>query len=617
MKDFFRMMKYAKPYILVLVISILCSVGYVTFNSASIWLSASFMQVVFPEEVHNSTENILSQAGPDMENNINAKIKSATNKLIMRDDPYDSLKILCMMIFLSFVIKNIFFYIKNITLGSVQYHVVTDIRNNLYSRLTVLPLEFYDTRQSGKISSVIINDVKFMQRSFMVGFDQLLVEPLNILVFITGLFIISWQMALAALLILPVTGIVISQIGLSIRRKSKRSARQIAGILSILSETLNGMRIIKAFGMEHFERKKFYKETAKYFSLLYRRKKLDSASTPISELLSVSIGILLLWFGGARVLSGEGLNSEDFLRFVILLFSTIQPIKKLNKANIHIQQGIASATRVFKLMDEEVTIKEKANAINLELFSDKIEYRKVNFKYVTSEQVLNNINFTIKKGESIAFVGRSGAGKSTIIDLLPRFYEVNDGEILFDGKNINDVTISSLRRQIGIVTQETVLFNDTIFNNIAYGKIDATLEEVKAAAIAANAMEFIKLQPEQFNTQIGENGVQFSGGQRQRLAIARALLNNPPILILDEATSSLDTESEEKVQEAVATLMKERTVLVVAHRLSTIKNVDKVIVLEKGRIVESGKHEELLQNPDGIYTKLYKMQFQGKDEIAE
>lgn len=608
MRIYLRMMRFVLPYWKVLICGLLASLLYVVFNSSSAWLTASFVNVIFPKSIEQSVKTELSVSETTQNMSANDRLKGLTRKLIIKDSPLETLKTLCIIIFITFFLKNVFFYLKGILLGYIQLRLITDLRNKLYSHLHKLSFSFFDRKRSGEISSIILNDVGVMRRSFSVSFNKLLVEPINILIFTIILFIISWQLTLMVIVILPVTGFIITKIGQSIRRKSIRTSRQIAGIMSILSETLYGIRVVKAFAMEKFETNRFLCETRKYFRLLFRRTKLRTISTPLNETLGVLIGVFLLWYGGAQVLSGTGLESEDFIRFVIMLFAIMQPIKSLNNVNIDIQQGIASATRVFSILDEEPDITEKQDAIRLTGFNERVEYNHVSFNYdISKDNILSDVNFEIKRGEVVAIVGHSGAGKSTLVDLLPRFYDLNGGSIKIDGIDIRDVTFESLRSLMGIVTQETILFNDTIFNNIAYGMEDANPEHVEAAAKAANALEFINDFPDKFQTVIGDKGTRLSGGQRQRLAIARALLKNPPILILDEATSSLDSESEQKVQMAIDRLVKDRTVLVIAHRLSTIHNADKIIVLEKGKVVETGTHSKLLQK-DGSYKYFYNTQ---------
>lgn len=610
MKIYLRLLSIVKPYWKILSVGIFTSLLFVMFNSTSIWLSASFVNVLFPKE---PTQSVYAPSSPEETQNktsLNDKLKNVTNRLIIREDPLQSLKILCLAIFITFLLKNVFFYIKNVCLAFVQLKLVTHLRNELYGHLHSLSLSYFQRKRSGEISSIILNDVSVVQQSFAVSFDKLLVEPINILTFMVLLFIISWRLSLFAFIILPVSAYMISKIGQSIRRKSIRTSKQIAGIMAILYETLNGIRVIKAFCMEVFEKTRFFNETEKYFRLLFRRRKLKVISSPINEIFTVIIGAILLWFGGSHVLTGQGIEAEDFVRFIILLFAILNPIKSLNNVNTDIQEGIASTIRIFSILDEVSDVTEKLNAVRIDKFSDWIVYDHVKFRYPqTNHDVLTDINLTINKGDVIAIVGHSGAGKSTFVDLLPRFYDPTDGSIKIDGIDIRDITFQSLRSLMGIVTQQTILFNDTIFNNIAYGLRDIDPRKVTAAAEAANALEFINRFPEKFDTFIGEKGMRLAGGERQRIAIARALLKNPPILILDEATSSLDSESEMKVQQAIERLMKDRTVLVIAHRLSTIQNADKIIVIEKGKIVETGTHSELLKIENSLYRYFYETQF--------
>ncbi len=610
MNIYLRILKLVRPYWAALGLSLITSLIYVIFNSSSVWLTGSFAKVLFPEGAGDGISQVVPLGSGQTKGGVNQALKDFTDRLILRDTPTGSLKALCLMIFMTFLLKNIFLYIKNVAIGFVQLRMINDVRNQIYTHLHDLSLAYFNRKRGGEIASIIMNDVSAMRHSFTVSFDKLLVEPINILTFMALLFIISWQMALMAVVILPVSGFIISKIGQSIRRKSLRTSRQIAGIMAILDETLQGMRVVKAFAMEKFEIGRFVAESKKYFKLLFRRKKLREISSPVNETFGVLIGILLLWFGGRQVLGGTGIEAEDFIRFIIMLFAIMTPIKSLNNVTMELQEGLASAQRVFSIIDEKPDVTEKPNAIVISEFKNQIVYENVSFRYETSRaEVLDQINLEIKKGEIVAIVGHSGAGKSTLVDLLPRFYDPTGGRILIDGIPNTDLTFASLRSLMGIVTQHTILFNDTIFNNIAYGIRDFDPQKVRAAAEAANALEFIEEFPDKFETMIGDKGLRISGGQRQRLAIARALLKNPPILILDEATSSLDTESEQKVQIAIERLMKDRTVLVIAHRLSTIQNAHKIIVLDHGRIVETGTHDALLNRKNSVYRTFYETQF--------
>ena len=485
-----------------------------------------------------------------------------------------------------------------------------NIRDRLYQHIQTLSLGYFNTKETGYITSIVMNDVGQFQSAVGVVFQRLFVEPINILTFVTLLFIISWKLAIIAIVILPLAGITIVTIGRSIRRKSRRTQTKIAEIMQILTETLSSIRIVKAFVNEKEEVKKFTGESQNYFNLLLQRARLDLISGPVTESFGVIIGVVLLWYGGMEVLSNEGLSPEDFIRFIVILFSILGPIKQMSNVNIKIQMGAASAERIFGLLDTPPEIVEKADAVDLGEFRQSIEFDRVHFEYNDGdERVLDEVSFTINKGEVVAMVGPSGSGKSTIADLIPRFYDVSRGTIRIDGHDIRETTLASIRGNMGIVTQEVILFNDTIRNNIAYGQPNVSEEAIRQAADAANATTFIEETTHEFDTLIGERGVNLSGGQKQRLAIARALLKNPPILILDEATSALDTESEKMVQRAIEVLIKDRTALVIAHRLSTVQNADKIIVLEKGEIIEVGSHIDLY-NKGGLYRRLYDIQFE-------
>ena len=598
-----RLGKLVLPYWPFLLISTIASLIYVVFNSLSIWLTASLINNILSDFDqlllnHKALSNEIL--------NLNDQLKYWTNELILRDTPRETLKILCLTILFVFLVKNIFLYVKNICLTFVQLNLINSVRNNLYNHLHKLSMSFFDKANTGELTSIVLSDVANMRVAFGTSFHKAFVEPINILVFVSLLFIINIKLAFFALIIVPFTAGVIFWMGRSIRRKAKRTAEQIAGIMGILTEILNSIRVVKAFGTERFEKNRFLNEQNHYYSLVFRQSKLRLTASPITETIGTFIGVLLLWIGGLDVLVAGTMGSEDFIRFILILFSVLGPVRVLGNVSIDLQKGAASAERVFRIMDTLPDIADKSDAITIDSFSNKIEFKNVGFKYEEGDTVLRDVSFTIPKGKVVAFVGPSGAGKSTIADLIPRFYEVNSGAIRIDGHNIRDIKLRSLREKMGIVTQETILFDETIEFNITYGIEDYSQDDLESAAKAANAYEFILEQSNGFQTIIGEKGVRLSGGQRQRLAIARAILRNSPILILDEATSSLDTESERKVQIALENLMRDRTTLVIAHRLSTIQRADTIIVLDKGQLVEAGNHESLI-NRGGLYAQLYKL----------
>ncbi len=592
------------PYI---ILSSVSALFFVLLNGISIWLTATLINNILLD--FDSILKAQSEWASKEFLTPNESLKYWTNLAILRETPLESLKVLCVTILSVFFIKNIFLYLKNILLYMVQLNIVKDIRDRLYVHIQGLSLSYFHKEKTGSITSTIINDVEQLQGSLSVAFQKLFVEPINILTFATLLFIISWKLALIAIIIIPLAGIAIIAIGKSIRRKSRRTQKKISHIMQILSETLGSIRIVKAFVNEKEEIKKFSKETLNYLNLHLKRARLDLIAAPITESFGVVIGVILLWYGGSEVILDKGLIPEDFIRFILILFAILGPIKQMSNVNLKIQAGAASAERIFTLLDTEPQIVEVKNPINIVEFKDSLKFSNVHFEYLKgSGPVLENVNFEINKGEVVALVGPSGSGKSTIADLIPRFYDVSSGEITIDGANIKNTSLSSLRSNMGIVTQEVILFNDTIKNNISYAQPDKSENVIKEAARAANALEFIEKTPEGFDTIVGERGVKLSGGQKQRIAIARALLKNPSILILDEATSALDTESEKRVQTAIESLMKDRTALVIAHRLSTVQNADKIIVIEKGKVAEIGSHESLFEK-NGIYRRLYDLQF--------
>ena len=600
-----RLFKMVISYWPLLIVSTISAFIYVAFNGLSVWLTASLFNNILTdfEDLIINHDNLRNTKVT-----INDQLKYWTNELILRGTALESLKVLCYTIIGSFLFKNIFLYIKNITLTYIQFNLITRLRVRLYAHLQRMSLSYFDRSQSGELSSIVLNDVSNMRVAFGTSFHKLFVEPINIILFVALLLIINLKLALIAIIIVPLTGAIVIFIGRSIRRKSKRTAEKIARIMSIMAENLNSIRVVKSFSMESFETDRFTNEQERYYQLIFRRAKLRLISSPITEMIGAFIGVCLLWIGGHDVLVAQSMNSEDFIRFILILFSVLGPIRNLSNVSVELQKGFASADRVFEVLDTPVSIKSKPNATTISELNDQISFDNVSFNYDGNDRVLKDVSFNMKKGTVTALVGSSGAGKSTIADLIPRFYDVVDGSVTMDGVDIRDIEINSLRRLMGIVSQETILFNDTIGSNIKYGLQGVSDKRLVAAAKNANALDFIKEQPEGFETMIGEKGVRLSGGQRQRIAIARGILKNPPLLILDEATSSLDTESEHLVQTAIDNLMAERTVLVIAHRLTTVENADSILVMDSGQIVASGTHQELLSQ-EGLYTRLYNKQF--------
>lgn len=600
-----RILEFIKPEWFFMMISVINGIFFVIFNALSIWLTASLVNNVlidFDKLLQNQAE-LLTKEFPT----INEKTKILVNEFILRDTNIETLRVLCFSIVFIFILKNIFLYLKNLSMSFVQLRIVTQLRNRIYAHLQSLSLSFFHKRKSGDLSSVIIHDVTMLKNSIGTTFQKIIVEPINIIAFTILLFIISWKLMLIALLIIPISQLVIQYIGKSIRRKARRNTKQIGGILSIITENLSSTRIVKAFAMEDHEIDKFNNESWKYFGLLFRSAKLRLTSSPIIETIGVSMAVLLLWLGGSEVVIGSTLSSEDFLRFMFLLFSMLGPIRSLSNVHITLQNGYASAERIFDVLDEKSDVPDNGEN-EIESLNKGLIFNNVNFDYGEGSFELKDISFEIAKGETVALVGASGSGKSTIADLIPRFFDISRGKVMVDNKDIKDYKLRSLRGMMGIVTQETILLNTSIWQNICYGS-NFNEKRLVEASEGANVVEFIDSLEDRYDTLVGERGVKLSGGQQQRIAIARAIYKNPSLLLLDEATSALDTKSERLVQNALDNLMKNRTVLVIAHRLSTIKNADRIIVLDKGAIVESGTHKELYDK-NGIYYNLYNIQFE-------
>lgn len=504
-----------------------------------------------------------------------------------------------------YAIKGLADYGRCYFLNYVAQNAIRDLRQDLCTKLLSLSHDFYIKNTSSKIMSRITNDINALQDALVKVPPTILRDSIIIIGMIGGLFYLHWKYAFVIVVVLPILGIPLAIFAKKLKKASKDSMVQISEIYTSLQEILSGFSVIKSFCKEKHENTRFSINNKDYYNVQQRITRVDARTTPVMEFLSMTGVAIVLWFGGKDVIDGVW-TLGDFTAFILAITQMYQPIKNFAQLNSTIQKASAGSERVFEILDENPSIVSLANSKNLDTFSQDIVYKNVTFSYEKDKQILKDINIDIKKGQTVAFVGSSGSGKSTIANLILRFYDVDNGEILVDGINIKDLSLSSLRDKIGVVSQDVFLFNDTVKYNISYGKMDATDEEIENAAKAANAHKFISKMPNGYNTLIGERGMKLSGGEKQRIAIARAMLKNPPILILDEATSALDTESEKLVQEAIDTLMKNRTVVLIAHRLSTVKNADKIVVIDKGCVAEVGKHQDLLDK-NGIYASLYNL----------
>lgn len=593
---------------------------FAILNGLSVYLTIPLLDTLFQESSSKQETEQTSQFEkasnilPDWIVNIKEDTVQAFNDFVLVGDKPEILIKICLLILTAFILKNIFGYIQSYFMAFVEYASMKDLRDETYSHLHKLPIGYFKSERVGNIISRFTNDVNIIQASISATFSNLIKEPLTLIVFLAIAVSISWQLSLFAFIIVPIASLIIAWIGTKLKKQTVILQAKIADITSILQETISGVKIVKAFGMERFENYRFMNETKSYLKLVLKIVRTRNLSSPITEILSVIIGVVIIYYGGVLVLVNKTLNASEFLGFLFAIFQMMPPIKELGSVNNRIQEASAAADRVFEIIDIEPQIKNKQNALVLNNFNNEIVFKNIFFKYEDSDvKVLDDLNFSVKRGEIVALVGPSGGGKSTLADLIPRFYDPTDGQIFIDGNNIKDITIESLRAKMGIVTQETFLFNTNIAENIAYGLMDYPMEKIIEAAKTANAHNFISEMPQGYKTMIGERGVKLSGGQRQRLTIARALLKNPEIMIFDEATSALDNESEILVQEAIERLMLNRTTIVIAHRLSTIRNATNILVLDKGRIIQQGTHDKLITDEKGLYKKLYEMQFRDNE----
>ena len=608
MKEFFQLMRrFVSPYRKYLVWAVLLNILSAVFNVFSFTLLIPILQILF------KMDNEVYEFIP-WDSSIGLKEKAVNNfyyyvtDMIAINGP--SLTLLFLGLFLAFMtlLKTSCYFASSAVMIPLRTGVVRDIRVMVYSKVMSLPLGFFSEERKGDIIARMSGDVGEVENSITSSLDMLIKNPILILFYFGTLIVTSWQLTLFTILVLPGMGWLMGVVGKKLKRQSLEAQAKWSDTMSQLEETLGGLRIIKAFIAEKKMVDRFTKCSNEFRDATNKVAMRQSLAHPMSEFLGTLLIVVVLWFGGSLILgNNSSIDAPSFIFYMVILYSVINPLKDFSKAGYNIPKGLASMERVDKILKAENKIKESPNPKPLKGLNEKIEFKNISFSYDGKREVLKDVNITISKGKTIALVGQSGSGKSTLVDLLPRYHDVQEGDILIDGISIKDVRISDLRGLIGNVNQEAILFNDTFFNNIAFGVENATMEQVIEAAKIANAHDFIMEKEDGYNTNIGDRGGKLSGGQRQRISIARAILKNPPILILDEATSALDTESERLVQEALERLMKTRTTIAIAHRLSTIKNADEICVLYEGEIVERGKHEELLEM-NGYYKRLNDMQ---------
>ena len=606
MAYFKDILKYEKKYRKFTVLNILFNILYAIFNVLSVLAFIPVLNILFGTEkkvILKPEYEGLTNIGSYLENSFNHFIYQK----IIDDGEINVLLFICLLSLSLFFFKNLFRYLASYAITFLRTGIVKDLRDKLYNKIVELPVAYFSEKRKGDIIARMTSDVQEVENSILTSIETIVREPLTVIISITIMLFMSLKLTLFVFILLPISGFIISSISKKLKASSGKAQKETGNFLSFIEETLTGLRIIKGFNAESVIEKKFNNSTRNFRKLMTSVFHRQTLASPMSEFLGSATIIAILWYGGAEVINKtSALDSSKFLGYILLFYTVLNPIKLITTTFYNIQKGEASAERIMTVLNTENRIKDKQDAIIKEEFKSKIEFKNISFKY-KDDYVLKDFSLTINKGETVALVGQSGSGKSTLANLITRFYDVNKGDILIDGESIKNVTKKSLRNLMGIVSQDSILFNDSITNNIKLGTQSATDIAILEAAKIANADEFIQNLPEKYNTNIGDSGNTLSGGQKQRLSIARAVLKNPPIMILDEATSALDTESEQLVQIALEKMMQNRTSLVIAHRLSTIQKADSIVVMKKGKIVEQGKHDELLAKK-GEYFKLVTMQ---------
>lgn len=606
MKTYFRLLSFAKPIEKFAIPYIICTLFSVFFSTLNLTLIAPLLQTLFSEKDKCATAAPKLASAPSILD-LGAAFNYYVNQMIERYGSWGALQFVCGIIITSVILANIFKYFSQRTMENMRNHTLLNIRRTVFNNVMNLHMGYFNNERKGNIMAKVTSDVQTVQFSVTGTLQVIFKEPLQIIFYLFALFALSFKLTIFSLLVVPVAGFAISRIVKKLKAQAILAQQIYSNMISYLDEALTGIKIVKAFNATEQIKDKFHAENKRYTSVVKSMARRQQLASPVSETLSIIMVSGIVLYGGYLVLNHHSsLTAPAFIGYVILFSQLMRPIKSISDSFTTIHSGIAAGERVLELIDEKPAIVDATDAVVLNGFKDSLEFKNVSFAYGDKE-VLHNISFTVPAGKTVALVGPSGGGKSTLMDLIPRFTEAKSGEILVDGLNVKRVTMHSLRGLMGVVNQESILFNDTIYNNIAFGKPGATPEEVEAAARIANAHSFIEQTEKGYQTSIGDRGVKLSGGQKQRICIARAVLSNPPIMLLDEATSALDTESEKLVQDALNNLMKDRTSVIIAHRLSTIQSADIIIVIEGGQVVEQGTHYQLLQQ-NGLYKRLIDMQ---------